>query len=67
MGKKRALKEKISALLRLFPAVAVIGARQCGKSTLARMLLPDWRYYDLENPNDYQLISSDPVAFFNIC
>ncbi|EFI32803.1 ATPase protein [Desulfonatronospira thiodismutans ASO3-1] len=66
MDRKRDLEDKIAALLKLFPAVAVIGARQCGKSTLARKLLPDWRYYDLENPNDYQLISSDPVAFFSI-
>jgi predicted AAA+ superfamily ATPase len=50
----------------MFPAVALIGARQCGKSTLAKDLRPDWRYYDLENPCDYQLISDDPVAFFAV-
>ncbi len=66
MDKKRYLDQKVSQLLEMFPVVAVIGARQCGKSTLVRNLHPEWSYYDLENPNDYQLISSDPVSFFSI-
>ncbi len=48
----------------MFPVVAIIGARQCGKSTLARQLRPEWDYYDLESPSDYQLVSGDPTAFF---
>jgi uncharacterized protein len=64
MDKERALELKINLLLEMFPVVAVIGPRQCGKSTLVRSLRPDWKYYDLESPDDYQLISSDPVAFF---
>lgn len=63
-AKKRFLGQKIQALLSLFPAVAVVGPRQCGKSTLVRDLYPDWTYYDLERPDDYQLISSDPLGFF---
>lgn len=66
MDKRRYLDHKVSQLLEMFPVVAVIGARQCGKSTLVRNLHPEWSYYDLENPNDYQLISSDPVSFFSI-
>ncbi|OPX36039.1 MAG: ATPase [Desulfobacteraceae bacterium 4484_190.1] len=64
--KKRHVAKKILKLLEMFPVVALIGARQCGKSTLAVNLLPDWQYYDLENPNDYQLVASDPVAFFSL-
>ncbi len=63
--KKRLLAEKIQALLQMFPAVAVIGSRQCGKSTLVKAVAPDWKYYDLERPDDYQLISSDPLGFFS--
>jgi uncharacterized protein len=63
--KKRALHNKIETLLELFPAVAIIGSRQCGKSTLVKTLRPDWKYYDLERPDDYQLISSDPLGFFS--
>jgi hypothetical protein len=50
----------------MFPVVAIVGSRQCGKSTLAKELRPDWRYYDLESPSDYQLISDDPPAFFAV-
>ena len=64
MGRKRYLKEKIDRLLEMFPIVAIVGARQCGKTTLARQLRPKWKYYDLENPGDYQLVSEDPAAFF---
>ncbi|MFH1217690.1 MAG: ATP-binding protein [Pseudomonadota bacterium] len=64
MDKKRYLSSKIDRLLSMFPVVALIGARQCGKSTLTQQLRPDWKYYDLESPDDYQLISNDPVTFF---
>ena len=32
--------------------VALIGPRQCGKTTLARQILPSiyWNYFDLEDP-----------------
>ena len=63
MDKKRVLAEKINRLLDMFPIVAVIGPRQCSKSTLVRGLRGDWKYYDLESPDVYQLISSDPVIW----
>jgi len=66
MYKTRAISDKIEHLLRMFPVVAVIGPRQCGKSTLVQGLQSEWRYYDLESPDDYQLISSDPIAFFEM-
>jgi len=66
MDKKRVLEEKINRLLDMFPVVAIIGPRQCGKSTLVRGLRSDWKYYDLESPDDYQLISNDPVSFFTL-
>ncbi len=64
MDKKRYLATKIEQLLAMFPVVALIGSRQCGKSTLVKQLRPTWEYYDLESPDDYQLISNDPVTFF---
>lgn len=66
MVKKRNLEGKINRLLEMFPVVAVIGPRQCGKSTIVRQLRPDWKYYDLESPADYQLITSDPAAFLSL-
>ncbi|MEN8164713.1 MAG: AAA family ATPase, partial [Acidobacteriota bacterium] len=65
MDKYRFLGSKITKLMTLFPAVAVIGARQCGKSTLVQGLYPEWKYYDLERPDDYRLITSDPLGFFS--
>jgi len=66
MDKNRVIRDKVNALLAMFPIVAIVGSRQCGKSTLVKNIRPNWKYYDLESPDDYQLISSDPVAFFTI-
>ena len=63
--KYRMLSQKINQLLEMFPVVAIVGSRQCGKSTLVQALRPDWKYYDLERPDDFQLISSDPIGFFD--
>lgn len=65
MDKNRFLAQKVNRLLEMFPAVAIIGPRQCGKSTLVKAIRPEWKYYDLERPDDYQLISSDPLGFFS--
>ena len=47
---------RIRLLLREFPVVALLGARQVGKSTLARQLVASRRapatWFDLENPAD---------------
>ncbi|MCP3871651.1 MAG: ATP-binding protein [Desulfobacteraceae bacterium] len=66
MDKKRVIEYKINQLLTMFPVVAIVGSRQCGKSTLVKQMRPEWKYYDLESPDDYQLISSDPVSFFTL-
>ena len=63
-GKKRNLETKIESLLKMFPVVVILGVRQCGKSTIARRLRPSWKYYDLENHADYDLIHEDPALFF---
>jgi hypothetical protein len=53
----------IDRVLRTFlvhPIAAVLGPRQCGKTTLARMLAErePSSYYDLENPTDAQRLSN---------
>ena len=50
----RSLAETVAARLRQFPAVALIGPRQVGKTTLARGLAgaADSVYLDLEDPAD---------------
>ncbi len=48
--------------LRAFPAVTILGPRQCGKTTLARQALRDWTYLDLERPRDAAPLAADPEA-----
>ncbi len=48
------LVERVSAGLKRSPVTLILGPRQCGKTTLARMLGEERgaTYYDLENPRD---------------
>lgn len=62
--KKRNYEDKVEELLEFFPVVIILGSRQCGKTTLAKKLRPDWRYYDLERGRDFNLISEDTDFFF---
>jgi len=55
---------KVNALLEVFPAVLILGVRQSGKTTLAKQVRVDWKYFDLENINDFDFISSDLDFFF---
>jgi len=61
----RNMTEKALKALEHFPVIAFLGPRQCGKTTFAKQLKPDWKYFDIENPDDAELISRDPVFFFN--
>ena len=61
---KRNLERKINNLLDFFPLVVIIGTRQCGKTSLSKVLRPDWKYYDLEKAEHYDLISRDVSFFF---
>jgi len=54
---KRKLTEKLLTRLQQFPAVALLGPRQVGKTTLAHQLgvqKSDYIYLDLENPQDLE-------------
>lgn len=61
------LKNKLKELLENYPAVAILGARQVGKSTLAKEFISQWKkesiYLDLQLPKDANKMS-DPEAFF---
>ena len=63
-GVRRNLTDRIDRLLGVFPVVLVVGARQAGKTTLSRMVRPGWRYFDLENAADHDLITRDYDFFF---
>jgi len=61
---KRNQQYAIDQLLSLFPVVLIIGARQVGKTTIAKMCRPDWRYFDLERSSDFDFITDDFDFFF---
>jgi hypothetical protein len=50
MTVKRLIAPRLKALLRAYPAVALVGPRQAGKTTLARSL--GKRYFDLEQEGE---------------
>ena len=60
----RNLAQRIQRLLVNFPIVVILGVRQCGKSTLAKMIGNNWKYFDLENLSHFELIKGDPILFF---
>ena len=61
---KRNIFDKINELLLYFPIVAILGARQTGKTTLAKQLRATWSYYDCEKPSVLERIQHDPELFF---
>jgi uncharacterized protein len=48
-------------LMREFPVTAILGPRQCGKTTLARAFTAD-HYFDLENPRDAAMFESPQLT-----
>lgn len=56
----RDLEPVLHDLLKQFPAVAVTGPRQAGKSTLLRHVLPEYSYVTLDDPMARQQALDDP-------
>lgn len=46
-----------------YPAVALTGPRQAGKTTLAKAVFPDKAYVSLEDPDQREFATSDPRGF----
>jgi predicted AAA+ superfamily ATPase len=64
----RHLAGAVKRRLETNPAVAILGPRQCGKTTLAGQIVRGIKqsvYLDLENPADLAKLS-DPLAFFSL-
>lgn len=61
---KRNLERKARLMLDIFPVVSIQGSRQCGKTSFAKQLVPDWKCFDLENMGDFDKITHDPRYFF---
>ncbi len=63
---KRAYEKILKTYLELFPCAALVGVRQCGKTTLLHVLPEGWKILDLERRADFQLVSRDPDTFFRL-
>lgn len=63
---RRDLEPILTERLHDFPAVALLGPRQCGKTTLARRLVETWDdavYLDLERPSDRRKLQQPELYF----
>jgi predicted AAA+ superfamily ATPase len=63
---KRNLEDVVVQYLKIFPVVAILGPRQCGKSTLIKKLSEYWEtslYLDLQYENDFSKLAQ-PAFFF---
>ena len=50
---KRAIEDELIRLAGQYPVITIIGPRQSGKSTLAKMAFPDKPYVSLENSSHF--------------
>jgi len=57
--------QKIKELISAFPITALLGARQIGKTTLARQFGADY-YFDLENPRDLARLDQPQLTLENL-
>lgn len=66
---ERRLARKIEESLEEFPAVAILGPRQIGKTTLARHIAPLVKkstiYLDLERPSHLKSLASNPEVYLD--
>lgn len=62
--------ELLNKRLQNNPVVAILGARQCGKTTLARQFSNQWptkvTFFDLENPLDIRRLEEPLLALENV-
>lgn len=59
----REAQEEILSLATQFKAVAIVGPRQSGKTTLTKALFPDKPYVNFENPDIRLFATEDPRGF----
>ena len=57
---RRLASARLASLVETFPAVLILGARQVGKTTLARATFRSFPYVDLEEPRMRALFQDDP-------
>jgi uncharacterized protein len=66
LGMKRGYEGLLRSYLKTFPCAALLGVRQCGKTTLLQTLPAGWKHFDLERRADHAVMARDPDAFFRL-
>ena len=62
---RQIFKTEIEESITFNPVTAILGPRQCGKTTIARMIAENYErniFFDLENPADFELLKTAPKA-----
>jgi predicted AAA+ superfamily ATPase len=59
----RTITPKVEELLEKFPIIAITGPRQSGKTTLSKIVKPNYKYVNLENLSDREFAKTDPMGF----
>lgn len=60
---ERIISTKLKSYQRSYRAIALVGPRQSGKTTLARHCFPKHRYISLEDPDSRNRATEDPKGF----
>jgi predicted AAA+ superfamily ATPase len=60
---KREIIPELIQSAKEYPIVTIIGPRQSGKTTLAKITFPDYEYCSLEDPDIRQFAANDPRSF----
>ncbi len=63
---QREISKELVRLADSYPVITIIGPRQSGKTTLAKMVFPDYKYCSLENPDIRQFAKDDPRSFLKV-
>ena len=70
MIKRHTEAESVKKLLKTHPVVGIVGARQVGKTTLAKQIMDSMSapcaFFDLENPEDLSRFSDPMLALKNL-
>lgn len=62
---QRFLTTQLDLLVKQFPVITITGPRQSGKTTLAKTYFHDYKYVNLENPENRDYAIDDPKGFLN--
>ena len=63
MSVKRTIKREINIFCQKYPVIALTGPRQSGKTTFLKEEFPDYRYVNLENPDNRNFAEFDTKNF----